>query len=105
MGFDRAGSIRFQLFREQWVISYIEFSLLLGLYDMDYTSTLQYKELLIDFLSGVTAKGMWQHLSRGWSYELGLTKGSFLTCLTLRYFHAIMACSFINRAKSTGVVG
>lgn len=59
VGFDRASSIRFQLFREQWVISYIEFSLLSGLYDIDYTSTPQYEEPLIDFLSGVTAKGMW----------------------------------------------
>lgn len=30
-------------------MSYNEFSLLMGLYDINLTSTLQYKELLIDF--------------------------------------------------------
>lgn len=39
--FNRTGSIRFQLFREQQQLSFIEFTLLLGLYDTGFTSTPQ----------------------------------------------------------------
>lgn len=46
---------------------------------MDFTSTPQYEKLLIDFPPGITPKGVWQHLSCRRSYELGLTKASFLT--------------------------
>lgn len=58
-------------------MTYTEFSLLSGIYDTNFTSRLLYEKLLIDFLVGVTPKDVWRHLSRGWSYELGLTKVSF----------------------------
>lgn len=57
--FDRVGSIKFQLFREQWWLSYTDFSLLLGLYDTDFISTPQYEELLFDFPASITIKGVW----------------------------------------------
>lgn len=40
-------------------MTYIEFLLLLGLHDTDYTNSLQYEKLLIDFPLGVTAKTLW----------------------------------------------
>lgn len=40
--FYRGGYIRFQLFGEHWSHSYIEFALLSGMYDIDFTSTPQY---------------------------------------------------------------
>lgn len=97
MGFDKAGSIRFQLFREQWRLSYNDFSLLSELYDSNFISTPQYEQFLIDFPVGVTTKGVWQHLSWGHSYEPGLTKASFPTLSSHRYIHAIMAFSFAGR--------
>lgn len=72
---------------------------------MDFTSTPQYEQLIIDFSSGVTAKGVWQHLIQGWSYKLGLTKASFLTHPAHRYVYAIMTRSFLGRADSTRVMG
>lgn len=67
MGFGRAGTVRFQLFGELQRLSYTKFSLLMGFYDTDFTSTPKYEDLLIDFLAGVTPKGVWQHLSHRWS--------------------------------------
>lgn len=54
--FDRAGSIPFHLFKEQRTLTYIEFALLLRIYNTDFTGILQYEQLLIDFPPGVTPR-------------------------------------------------
>lgn len=54
VGFDRAGSIRFQLFKERQRLSFTNFSLMSRLYDTDFTSTPKYENLLIDFPLKVT---------------------------------------------------
>lgn len=40
-----------------------EFTLLLVLYDTDFTSTQQYEQLLINFLADVITKDVWLYLS------------------------------------------
>lgn len=37
--FHQGGSIRFQMFWEQWSLSYTEFALLLGIFDIDFNNT------------------------------------------------------------------
>lgn len=43
VGFDRASINHFQLLKEKRWMSYTEFSLMMGLYDTNYTSTSQYE--------------------------------------------------------------
>lgn len=57
VGFDRVGTINFQLLSEQRHQCYTKFLLLIELYDTDFNSTPQYKQLFIDFLPNLTAKG------------------------------------------------
>lgn len=79
---------------------HMEFALLSGLYNTDFTDTPQYKQLFIDFPLAVSAKEVQLHLSHRRSHELGLMKASFFTCLARRYVHAIFACSFAGRADN-----
>lgn len=65
--------------------------MLIGLYDTNFMSTLQYKELHMYFYLGITEKGIWQHQSRERSYKLGLTKVSSLTWSALKCVHAVIA--------------
>lgn len=74
-------------------LTYMEFTLLSGICDIDFFSTPQYEQLLIGFPPGVTPKGLWLYLSHGQSYELAH-----------RYVHAIIAYSFIGRVDNIGVV-
>lgn len=86
-------------------MSYTKFALLFGIYDTDFTSTPQCKKFLIDFSPSVTLRGIWQCLRHNRSYELGLSKISFLTCLAHKYVHTVMAHSFTTRADTTIIVG
>lgn len=59
-------------------LSYTDLSLLLDLYDTDFTMTKQYNNLAIDFPPGIMAEGVWLCHSRQQNYEAGLIKASHL---------------------------
>lgn len=56
--FDRAWSIRFQLFGIQCTFSYTKFAMFLGLYDSKFIMTVEYNQLLIDCPQGEMARGV-----------------------------------------------
>lgn len=43
-------TISFQMFREEYMMSYTDFSIRMGLIDMEYTYTESYSQLHVDFL-------------------------------------------------------
>lgn len=57
VGFYQPGVIQFQIFIEPRRLSDTNFSLLVGMYDTDYTLTQQYEELAIDFSQSTTPEG------------------------------------------------
>lgn len=71
IGFSQPQAIQFQIFAEPRHLSYTDFSLLLGIYDTNFTVTEQYKELAINFPPGTIAEVVWLCLNKRRSYELG----------------------------------
>lgn len=50
--FNTVGSIRFELFGVECTLSYMEFTLFMGLYNSEFVTTHAYDQLLINYLRG-----------------------------------------------------
>lgn len=90
VGFTHLRVIQFQLFREPWHLSYKEFLLLLGPYDVHFTLTQQYKDLLIGFHVKVIPAHL-PPLKQQAKLRAGLTKVTFQCWLGHRYMHMVIA--------------
>ena len=55
-------------------MSITEFSLSLGLYDVEYTCIEEYGELLLDLSLHITPVEYWQRINRGTTYDLARLK-------------------------------
>lgn len=103
--FDRAGSIRFQLFSVQHTLSYIDYAMFLGLYDSEFVMTAENDRLHIDYPRGEIAYRVWRCFCSGRNYEPCLMKASCIINPTLWYIHTVIARSFTDKVDSQGVVG
>lgn len=102
--FHLADFIQFQVYNALHPISLIEFSVHLGLYDSEFTWTLNYEELLIYRPPGDFLEEAWWRLSTALVYDPHLTKATNLRSLALRYIHYILSHSLTGWGNSAGVV-
>lgn len=85
-------------------ISYIDFSLYLGLCDWAFTQMLECAALNTLVPSRVSQQTWWQRISHNGFYHLTRSKTSTLRTPVLWYIYALLSRSLIGRGDSMGIV-
>lgn len=87
------------------MMSYIDFSLHMGLVDMEYTHTESYSQLQVDLLVHLTADQVWTQTFRAREmYVCSTSKASTLGCSAFIYLHVILSRILIGRGDSMEVI-
>lgn len=85
-------------------MSLIEFSIQLGLYDVEFTRTPVYDSLLISRPIRVCQEDAWRRLNTNPTYDPRQSKASTLHSLALRYIYFMLSHTLTFQGDSTGVV-
>lgn len=96
--------IQFYTFSVMHMMSLINFSIRLGLYDAEVTQTPAYDALFISRLTRESQEDAWKKLSINPAYDPHWSKATILQSPALRYIHFILSHTLIGSGDSIGIV-
>lgn len=98
-------TISFQMFRVEYLMSYTDFSVAMGLVDVEYIRIESCSKLHVDLLDHLSADLAWTQTLQGRErYLCGTSKVSTLGGVAFRYLHAVLSWTLTRRGDNTGVV-
>ncbi|XP_039118260.1 uncharacterized protein LOC120254177 [Dioscorea cayenensis subsp. rotundata] len=96
--------IQFRAYGVQYQMSVTEFSIALGLYELEFTRTFEYSNLFLELPVHITPSEYWRKVSRETVYNPARSKAAQLRDPAVRVVHALLSRSLSGLGESSGVV-
>lgn len=98
-------TISFQMFCEEHLMSFTDFSMRIRLVDVEYAHTESYSQLHIDLLVYLSPDQVWNQTLQGReTYVCSILKVFSLGQPPLRYLYTVLSKTLTSRNNSTGVM-
>lgn len=92
-------TINFQIFEVEYLMSYMEFSVVMGLVTIEYTRTKSYSQLYVNMPVHLSSMSTCRE-----TYVYGTTKVSAMERTAFKYLHVVLSQTLTGREDSMGVV-